>query len=63
MQGNVRALYTLSDKMQGALTQKINKKERMHDGNFTSFSTVFRPYQDDWRMILRDHESWNPDVG
>ena len=30
------------------------------DCNFASFSTVFQPYQDDGRMIVKGCMQWNP---
>ena len=28
--------------------------------DFTSFSTIFQSYQDDWEMILKGCVQWNP---
>ena len=31
--------------------------------NFTSFSTVFQSYQDNWWMIMKSCVQWNPTYG
>ena len=31
--------------------------------DFTSFSTVFQPYQDNDRMIIKDRVQWSPVYG
>ena len=41
-------------------SKRVSGMDGLVSCDFTSFSTVFQSYQDDWRMIMKGSMQWNP---